>query len=65
MTTPRADPTAFGDKVFQAALGTMETFNLYLGERLGWLDALAEAGNRSRTGRANQDSTAMRSSGWS
>jgi 2-polyprenyl-3-methyl-5-hydroxy-6-metoxy-1,4-benzoquinol methylase len=34
---------AFADKVFKAALGTMETFNLYLGDRLGWLDALAEA----------------------
>ena len=33
----------FADKVFTAALGTMETFNLYLGERLGWLDAVAEA----------------------
>jgi SAM-dependent methyltransferase len=42
MNTP---PTAeeFADKVFTAALGTMEVFNLYLGERLGWLDALAEA----------------------
>jgi hypothetical protein len=26
----------FADKVFTAALRTMETFNLYLGERLGW-----------------------------
>jgi SAM-dependent methyltransferase len=43
MTTPQTDPTAFSDKVFHAALGTMETFNLYLGDRLGWLDALAEA----------------------
>jgi hypothetical protein len=43
MTTPQTDPTAFGGKVFQAALGTMETFNMYLGDRLGWLDALAEA----------------------
>jgi SAM-dependent methyltransferase len=33
----------FADKVFQAALGTMETLNLYLGDRLGWFDALAEA----------------------
>jgi hypothetical protein len=42
MNTP---PTAgeFADRIFTAALGTMETFNLYLGERLGWLDALAEA----------------------
>jgi SAM-dependent methyltransferase len=43
MTTPQTDPTAFSEKVFHAALGTMETFNLYLGDRLGWLDALAEA----------------------
>jgi 2-polyprenyl-3-methyl-5-hydroxy-6-metoxy-1,4-benzoquinol methylase len=34
--------TAFNDKVFKAALGTMETFNLYLGDRLGWFEALAE-----------------------
>jgi hypothetical protein len=34
---------AFADKVFKAALGTMETFNLYLGDRLGWFDALVEA----------------------
>ena len=34
---------AYAEKVFKAALGTMETLNLYLGERLGWLDALAEA----------------------
>lgn len=45
-TTPQpiADQPAeaFADKVFQAALGTMETFNVYIGDRLGWLDALAE-----------------------
>jgi 2-polyprenyl-3-methyl-5-hydroxy-6-metoxy-1,4-benzoquinol methylase len=34
---------AFADKIFRAALGTMETFNFYLGDRLGWFDALAEA----------------------
>ena len=33
--------TEFADKIFRAFLGTMETFSLYLGERLGWLDALA------------------------
>jgi len=32
---------AFADKTFTALLGTMETFSLYLGERLGWLAALA------------------------
>ena len=43
MTTAPTDIATFNDKVFQAALGTMETFNLYLGDRLGWLDALAES----------------------
>ena len=33
--------TEFADKIFTAALGTMETLSLYLGDRLGWLDALA------------------------
>jgi SAM-dependent methyltransferase len=46
-TTPHSiaeqNAEAFADKVFKAALGTMETFNLYLGDRLGWLDALARA----------------------
>jgi SAM-dependent methyltransferase len=46
-TTPQSvadqNAEAFADKVFRASLGTMETFNLYLGDRLGWLDALAEA----------------------
>src|SRR5215210_3531237 len=40
---PAADQAAteFADKIFTALLGSMETFNLFLGERLGWLDALA------------------------
>jgi 2-polyprenyl-3-methyl-5-hydroxy-6-metoxy-1,4-benzoquinol methylase len=33
----------FADRILTAALGTMETLNLYLGDRLGWFDALAEA----------------------
>ncbi|HWJ52017.1 MAG TPA: class I SAM-dependent methyltransferase [Propionibacteriaceae bacterium] len=49
MSAPGTDPqpasgeaaTEFADKVFTAVLGTMETLSLYLGERLGWLDALA------------------------
>ena len=42
MNTP-PNTEEFADKVFAAALGTMEIFNLYLGERLGWLDAVADA----------------------
>jgi hypothetical protein len=66
MTTPHTDPTAFSDKVFHAALGTMETFNLYLGDRLGWFDALAEA-RRLQPNWPNEPrlSRATRSSGWS
>ena len=50
MTAIDAEPTdqgaagateAYADKIFSALLGTMETFSLYLGERLGWLAALA------------------------
>jgi SAM-dependent methyltransferase len=50
MTVTDADPAdrgpadgteAYADKIFAALLGTMETFSLYLGERLGWLTALA------------------------
>ena len=39
---PAADQATakFADKIFTALLGSMETFNLFLGERLGWLDAL-------------------------
>ena len=33
--------TQFADKMLTALLGSMETFGLFLGERLGWLDALA------------------------
>ena len=43
---PRPGPgrptEAYADKIFAALLGTMETFSLYLGERLGWLAALAD-----------------------
>ncbi|HZA04601.1 MAG TPA: class I SAM-dependent methyltransferase [Propionibacteriaceae bacterium] len=40
---PEGATEAFADKIFTALLGTMETFSLYLGERLGWLAALAAA----------------------
>ena len=33
----------FADRILTAALGTIETLNLYLGDRLGWFDALAKA----------------------
>ena len=42
MNTP-STTEEFADKFFKAALGTMEIFNLYFGDRLGWLDALVEA----------------------
>jgi hypothetical protein len=57
-TTPHSiaeqNAEAFADKVFKAALGTMETVNLCVGDRLGWLDAQApvtavELADRTRT----------------
>ena len=70
-TTTPPQPTAgrtaeeFANKLFNAALGTMETFNLYLGDRLGWLDALAE-GRRPRPNWPSEPrpSRATQSSGW-
>ena len=40
-TRARKPTEAYADKIFTALLGTMETLSLYLGERLGWLAALA------------------------
>ncbi len=49
-------PEEFNEKIFTALLGTMETFSIYLGERLGWWQALAtepltatELANRTST----------------
>ena len=62
MTTPEE----FADKIFTALLGTMETFSLYLGERLGWWSALAaEPAHRARAGAPDRDRRAVRpSNGW-
>jgi hypothetical protein len=55
---------AFADKIFRAALGTMETFNLYLGDHLGWFDALAEApATAAELAERTRPSRATRSSG--
>jgi SAM-dependent methyltransferase len=58
---PTADPSAseYSDKIFTAVLGTMETFSLYLGERLGWWDALAN-GPLTASELANRTQTAER-----
>jgi SAM-dependent methyltransferase len=51
--------TEFADKTFTAALGAMETLTLYVGERLGWLDALA-SGPLTATELAERTQTAER-----
>ncbi len=38
------DTEAFADRLFNAALGTVEVMSVYLGDRLGWYRALAEGG---------------------
>lgn len=46
MTTPRPDAPAeqVAERIFAAALGTMELLTVHLGDRLGWYRALAEFG---------------------
>jgi len=48
-TTPPSDVTAdeFAERLFGAALGTMEILSVHLGDRLGWYRALAEGGPAS------------------
>jgi len=41
---PTNDASAFAEHVFAATLGTFEVLSIYLGDRLGWYRALAEAG---------------------
>lgn len=57
-TDPIETTTAedFNGKIFTALLGTMETFSIYLGERLGWWAALA-AGPLTASELANRTST--------
>jgi hypothetical protein len=43
-STDRTAVAAFQEQVFAAALGTFTTYALYLGSRLGYYDALADAG---------------------
>ena len=64
--SPESATEAYADKIFTALLGTMETFSLYLGERLGWLAALAAgpltpAELAARTG---DRASATPSNGW-
>ena len=40
----REAATAFAERVFGDALGAFELLSIYLGDRLGWYRALAEAG---------------------
>ena len=41
---PANGASAFAEHVFAATLGTFEVLSIYLGDRLGWYRALAEAG---------------------
>lgn len=40
---------AFAERVFGAALGAIETFSIYVGERMGWYRALADGGAQTPT----------------
>jgi 2-polyprenyl-3-methyl-5-hydroxy-6-metoxy-1,4-benzoquinol methylase len=54
-TSPSADEVA--DRVFRAALGAFDTLSIYLGERLGWYQAMAGAGPLSAAELADRTAT--------
>ncbi len=51
---------ALGERLFAAALGTADMFAIYLGDRLGWYDALAKHGPSTPGELAERTSTSPR-----
>ena len=49
--------TAFAERVFADALGAFELLSIYLGDRLGWYRALAEAGSLDAPALAERTAT--------
>ncbi len=43
-TAAAASPDGIGEKVFESILGTLDVFAIYIGDRLGYYDQLAEHG---------------------
>jgi SAM-dependent methyltransferase len=58
---PRADPTkALGERLLRDAVGALELYTVYLGERLGFYRALAEGGSATSSELAERTGTAER-----
>ncbi|MEE3852572.1 methyltransferase domain-containing protein [Gordonia sp. LSe1-13] len=57
-TAPSAD--AFAERLFTAALATVETMSIYLGDRLGWYTALVEHGPLTVDELADRTGTSLR-----
>jgi 2-polyprenyl-3-methyl-5-hydroxy-6-metoxy-1,4-benzoquinol methylase len=55
-----ASPEALVERLFQATIGAMDLFSVYLGDRLGFYRALANAGPATSAGLAARTGTAER-----
>jgi SAM-dependent methyltransferase len=59
-TAPDLTTDAFAERVLAAALGTMEVYAVYAGDRLGWYGALRDQGPLTSTELAHATGTAER-----
>ena len=57
MSQQTIEPTAFAESLFERYLGAMETFEIYMGDRLGLYEALAEHGPLSASELAERTGT--------
>lgn len=60
MSDQTSETEAFADRVFNAAVGTMDIFTIYIGDRLGYYTALRDGGAMTPDDLAQRTSTHVR-----